>query len=100
MGQLKIQVYVDWNNHKILDKADYLQELDREAKGIYGETEEFDEWLEWSDYKPHELLNMTDEEKADLRSQFYDYCTVAATNTLRNSYEEVTISVDNVRGFN
>lgn len=69
---MKVTVYVNWNEQKILTENEYKEEINRCAEDFCADDNNFEEWLDMH-YDPLELYNLEGNQKDEVRKAFFDY---------------------------
>lgn len=97
---MKIKLYVDWENGKILKEEEYEKEIAEFAKDRENDDYEFEEFLD--NYfernlpnrnKLAHLFNLNKEEHKKILKLWKENCLADVRNNFLNDYEEVEIEV-------
>lgn len=97
---MKIKLYVDWENGKILKEEEYEKEIAKFAKDRENDDYDFEEFLD--NYfernlpnrnKLTHLFNLNKEEHKKILELWKENCFAEVRNNFLNDYEEVEIEV-------
>ena len=89
---MKVTVYVNWSENKILSKKDFEKEVLSEADERFDDSDFFDEWLDRNFY-PSEIFHFTESEKEEERARFREYCREDAEAVLLKEYETIELEI-------
>lgn len=92
MRKIPVKVYVNFCSGEVISKEEYAERAQEGTSEYLENHNTFCEFLE-EKYTHYELFTMTDEEKADLRDRFEDYCRETWENNDSGEWEENTIYV-------
>lgn len=92
---MKITLYVDWNNHWVLNRNQHEERLAEAADELFADSNCFAEWLE-ENCTMIDLFHAGGVEKEEIQERFRAYCEDNAENALSDDgeeYEEVNLDI-------
>lgn len=69
---MKVTIYVNWNEQKVMTEDEYNKELDLHAEEYCEDNDNFAEWLE-ANYTAIEMFSMEGKQKEEVRKAFLEY---------------------------
>ena len=97
---MKIKLYVDWENGKILKEEEYEKEIAEFAKDREDDDYEFEEFLgDYFERNLHNsnrlahLFNLSKEERKKILELWKEDCLETVRNNSDDDYEEIEIEV-------
>lgn len=87
---MKIKVYVDWDDNRILSQKQHLEEQSNDVKDLFEDDNLFEDFL-FQNYSSTELYKMDDETKEEIRQDFLDYCQDKVE--IDDVFDEVTLEI-------
>lgn len=89
-----IKVYVNWADEEIISHKEISERVHEVFQDRAFNEDEWNDWLEYN-YTKKEIFNMTEEEKAEARSEFHRNMMESVRKEVENSYEEFLIRTEN-----
>ena len=87
---MKIAIYVNWCDNKILTLSKFEEEVADLAKEYSDDTAIFEEWLS-DKYSVSDIFFMSAENKEKITTRFKDHCRDFALTDLNEEYERVEL---------
>ena len=82
-----MKVYVNWQTKEVISQEQYNQRIAALAAEYVDDDSLLDDYLE-DRYTSLELFNMSEEERAEVRGDFAEWCYHGAENALIEDFEE------------
>lgn len=90
---MKVTIYVNWNEHKVMTEDEYNEEMNRRVKRFCEDDANFLEWLE-ANYTAIEMFDMGGRQKKEVREAFLEYARDEEENSGFGWYcEEFTFEI-------
>lgn len=90
---MKVTVYVNWNEQKILTENEYKEELNRRAEDFCADDASLADWLE-EHYNFLDLYYLKDSQKEEVRKAFFEESRNYEEDWgFGNKYEKFTFKV-------
>lgn len=89
---MKVTVYVQWGENRILTEKDFSEEVTAETLDRFEDSDFFDEWLS-RNFDPSEVFSFTESEKETQRARFKEYCAEEAKEILLEDYEIIELEI-------
>lgn len=92
---MKIKLYVDWDNHQVLNQDQYEERLSEAADELFADDNCLAEWLD-ENFTLLDIFQAGEAKKEEIRADFIDYCQENAENALSDDgeeYEEVNLDI-------
>lgn len=89
---MKVTVFVDWSENRILTEKDLEKEIEFETLERFDDSDFFDEWLD-RNFDPSEVFSFTESEKETHRNRYKEYCQEEAKMALFEEYEAVELEI-------
>lgn len=86
---MKITLYVSWYDKSILTEEEFDEKIEEKTNEDFEDSDYFNSWLE-SNFEPFEIFDFTEEDKAEHRKEFRQYCFKEAKDALSYDYEVIT----------
>ena len=90
---MKIKLYVDWDNHQVLNQDQYEERLSEAADELFADDNCLAEWLD-ENFTLLDIFQAGEAKKEEIRADFRDYCQKNAESILSDdgeNYEEVNL---------
>ena len=90
---MKIKLYVDWDNHQVLNQDQYEERLSEAADELFADDNCLAEWLD-ENFTLLDIFQAGEAKKEEIRADFRDYCQKNAESVLSDdgeNYEEVNL---------
>lgn len=90
---MKIKLYVDWDNHQVLNQDQYEERLSGAADELFADDNCLAEWLD-ENFTLLDIFQAGEAKKEEIRMDFRDYCQENAESALSDdgeNYEEVNL---------
>ena len=90
---MKIKLYVDWDNHQVLNQGQYEERLSEAADELFADDNCLAEWLD-ENFTLLDIFQAGEAKKEEIRADFRDYCQKNAESILSDdgeNYEEVNL---------
>ena len=90
---MKIKLYVDWDNHQVLNQDQYEERLSEAADELFADDNCLAEWLD-ENFTLLDIFQAGEVKKEEIRADFRDYCQKNAESILSDdgeNYEEVNL---------
>lgn len=89
---MKVKVFVDWSESRILTEKDFEKEVEHETIERFDDSDFFDEWLD-RNFDSSEIFHFTESEKEEERARFREYCRADAEAVLLEEYETIELEI-------
>lgn len=90
---MKIKLYVDWDNHQVLNQDQYEERLSKAADELFADDNWLAEWLD-ENFTLLDIFQAGEAKREEIRADFRDYCQENAESVLSGdgeNYEEVNL---------
>lgn len=87
---MKIKIYKSYDGESIRTEEERRKEIEKDALERYEDgCDPFDLFAEEKHYYPFRLFSMNDEEKEEVKKEFFQWCQKEAEDYFDGLYEEI-----------
>ena len=87
---MKIKIYKSYDGENIRTEEERKKEIEKDTLEMYKDNGDmFDLFAEEKKYYPYTLFSMNDEEKEEVKKEFFQWCQKVAEEYFDGLYEEI-----------
>ena len=87
---MTIKVFVDWDEHEVINEAEYKEKIRQETEEMMVDKEEFYDWLS-NNYMPQTIWEMTEAERAEVQELWEQACKDNAE--IESDFEMIMVEI-------